>query len=189
MHPWHYQEMAFNHDLGRAYLPYGKVPAKEYSIGYDPYRGHMGPPGWNYYAHYAVQPPPYFVNRSEEETEGEEADAETVNESRLSRSSPRKSKSPRGSPRSIRGASALDIKKRVSVQMINVQDGNVSAPVDLIDPIHQCLDPISVSIQERVKFGSHITSVTRKKHAVQAFFFTLKEKGRPVQVTKGHPLC
>ena len=61
MHPWHYQEMAFNHDLGRAYLPYGKVPAKEYSMGYDPYRGHVGPHA--YYPFNQYYHPAYFLNR------------------------------------------------------------------------------------------------------------------------------
>ena len=37
----------------------------------------------------------------------------------------------------------------------------VSCAVDFIDPIYKHLDPISVSLQERVKHGGHITSITR----------------------------
>lgn len=55
----------------------------------------------------------------------------------------------------------------------NNANPNVSAPVEVVDPIHSYLDPISVSLQERVKFGGHITSVTTKPHVIHPYFFTL----------------
>ena len=62
LHPWHYQELAFNHEVGRAYLPYdGRAAAKDYSMGYDPYRGHVGPQAYHpYNQYYHPGHPAYF---------------------------------------------------------------------------------------------------------------------------------
>ena len=170
LHPYHYDEMAWHHYHGRAYMPYGKVANDPYSP-YDPYRGHLGVAG--------PYPGPYLhpgmpALDAEEAAPGDEGSARSGSRSASPRSS---------SPKSPRAVSPVAV-RRVAVQMINVKEPNVSAPVDLVDPIHKCLDPISVSLQERVKFGGHITSVTRKSHAVQAFFFQLNERGRAVQITK-----
>ena len=56
--------------------------------------------------------------------------------------------------------------------------------MDIVDTIHSFLDPISCSLQERVKFGGHITSVTRLSEAKKGFFFELKEGRRQLQITK-----
>ena len=85
--------------------------------------------------------------------------------------------------------------------IVRVKDPKVSAAVDYVDPIHGHKDPISVSLQERVKFGGHLTSVTQNAgrkgpvntmvvtdarglsqtvtttvSEVQPFFFTLKQQ-------------
>ena len=54
----------------------------------------------------------------------------------------------------------------------------VSCAVDFIDPIYKHLDPISVSLQERVKFGGHITSITRSTQLANPngeFYFYLSQ--------------
>ena len=54
----------------------------------------------------------------------------------------------------------------------------VSCAVDFIDPIYKHLDPISVSLQERVKFGGHITSITRSTQLANPngeFYFFLSQ--------------
>lgn len=85
--------------------------------------------------------------------------------------------------------------------IVRVKDPKVSAAVDYVDPIHGHRDPISVSLQERVKFGGHVTSVTQNAgrkgpvntmvvtdarglsqtvtttvSEVQPYFFTLKQQ-------------
>jgi len=60
-----------------------------------------------------------------------------------------------------------------------------SSPFDHVDPIHTHVDPISVSMQERVKFGGHTTSVVKRPYQTPPpFFFYLSEIGAPVEVTK-----
>ena len=59
-----------------------------------------------------------------------------------------------------------------------------SIPVDMPDPIHSHLDPISVSLQERVKFGGHITSVTKRPYKKIPFYFQLEEKNAEDHVGK-----
>lgn len=59
-----------------------------------------------------------------------------------------------------------------------------SLPVDVIDPVHYHLDPISVSLQERVKVGGHVTSVTKKPYHKVPFYFILSENNARDHVTK-----
>ena len=59
-----------------------------------------------------------------------------------------------------------------------------SLPVDVIDPVHYHLDPISVSLQERVKVGGHITSVTKKPYHKVPFYFILSEVDPRDHITK-----
>jgi len=59
-----------------------------------------------------------------------------------------------------------------------------SLPVDLIDPVYHHFDPISVSLQERVKVGGHITSVTKKPYHKVPFYFHLSEKDECDHVSK-----
>lgn len=59
-----------------------------------------------------------------------------------------------------------------------------SLPVDVIDPVYYHYDPISVSLQERVKVGGHITSVTKKPYHKVPFYFMLSEKNEGDHVTK-----
>lgn len=72
----------------------------------------------------------------------------------------------RGSPSRSMGDSPrrkdiLDRQKAITREMNAMKHPRVSSAVDFIDPIYKHLDPISVSLQERVKFGGHITSITR----------------------------
>ena len=60
----------------------------------------------------------------------------------------------------------------------------VSMPVDTPDPIYNHLDPISCSLQERVKFGGHITSITKRHHMRIPFYFQLSERDEADHVTK-----
>lgn len=59
-----------------------------------------------------------------------------------------------------------------------------SLPVDVIDPVYYHLDPISVSLQERVKVGGHITSVTKKPYHKVPFYYILSEVNPVDHVTK-----
>jgi hypothetical protein len=59
-----------------------------------------------------------------------------------------------------------------------------SNAVDFIDPVYYHFDPISVSLQERVKVGGHITSVTKKPYHKIPFYFLLSEKDECDHVTK-----
>ena len=54
----------------------------------------------------------------------------------------------------------------------------------MIDPVYYHLDPISVSLQERVKVGGHITSVTKKPYHKVPFYFILSEVNAVDHVTK-----
>ena len=56
--------------------------------------------------------------------------------------------------------------------------------LDTVDPVHFHLDPISVSLQERVKFGGHITSVTQKPYHKIPYYFMLSEKNSGDHVSK-----
>ena len=65
------------------------------------------------------------------------------------------------------------------------KDPRVSTSLDIIDPVYRHLDPISVSLQERVKFGGKVTAITRQKeHVPKPFFFHLTTKGKECEITK-----
>lgn len=59
-----------------------------------------------------------------------------------------------------------------------------SIAIDAPDQIHIHVDPISVSLQERVKFGGHITSVTKKPYHKIPFYFALSEKNPSKHISK-----
>jgi hypothetical protein len=52
------------------------------------------------------------------------------------------------------------------------------------DPINFHLDPISVSLQERVKFAGHVTSVTKRPYKKIPFYFKLDEKNAEDHISK-----
>lgn len=56
--------------------------------------------------------------------------------------------------------------------------------MDVPDPVHVHIDPISVSLQERVKFGGHITSITKKPYHKIPFYFALSEKNQNDHISK-----
>ena len=96
------------------------------------------------------------------------------------RHSPGRAGSPnRGSPRSTNSPSPgrkaiIDRQRLITQEMNAMKHPRVSCAVDFIDPIYKHLDPISVSLQERVKFGGHITSITRSTQLANPngdFFF------------------
>lgn len=63
--------------------------------------------------------------------------------------------------------------------------GTGSVPVDFIQEIYFHLDPISVGLQERVKFGGHITSEVKQPYKPGEFFFDLTELQQPaVKISK-----
>ena len=55
---------------------------------------------------------------------------------------------------------------------------------DYSDNVYDHLDPISVSLQERVKFGGHITSILEDRAEVDDENFDIKEVGIYVRVSK-----
>lgn len=72
----------------------------------------------------------------------------------------------------------IDRQKAIAQEMDAMKHPRVSCAVDFIDPIYKHLDPISVSLQERVKFGGHITSITRSTQLANPngeFYFYLSQ--------------
>lgn len=59
-----------------------------------------------------------------------------------------------------------------------------SVAIDVVDPVYHHMDPISVSLQERVKFGGHITSVTKKPFHKIPFYYMLSEKNACEHISK-----
>lgn len=60
-----------------------------------------------------------------------------------------------------------------------------SSAFDHVDPIYTHIDPISVALQERVKFGGAVTSVVKRPYSTPPpFFFYVSEVGTSVDVTK-----
>lgn len=59
-----------------------------------------------------------------------------------------------------------------------------SVAIDTVDPVYHHLDPISVSLQERVKFGGHISSVIQKPYHKIPFYFILSEKDQTDHISK-----
>jgi len=60
-----------------------------------------------------------------------------------------------------------------------------SVPVDFIDEVNFHLDPISVALQERVKFGGHTTSEVKNTFKSGPFFYDLSELKQPsVKISK-----
>jgi len=69
-------------------------------------------------------------------------------------------------------------RKSVKQAPVEVQHNpRLSTAYDMPDPIYQFIDPISVSLQERVKFGGHISSITKRHQMKIPFYFQLSEAG------------
>lgn len=67
---------------------------------------------------------------------------------------------------------------------VELEPANEHLMKDYTQDVYAHLDPISVSLQERVKFGGHCTTVLEDRPETEEDVFNLAEVGAPVRVSK-----
>lgn len=176
MHPYGYQ----GHPGYHGQHPYN------YHGGYHPYQHHhQNNYFWQYGAHAAVSPthPLYqYYNGYQKDMNTSNLDASTMSPERGSPNTSMRVKAAHVSRPSSPRKSGKKANPTPPPQV--AKHPRASVAIDAVDPVYHHLDPISVSLQERVKFGGHLTSVTKKPYHKIPYYFILSEKDACDHISK-----